>query len=201
MSAPHSIGRQRIGVAAVLSIISGTPILVGDTGQRFNVGDIQFGIAQGLGINGSRFPVDGGSQAVKVVRIDKTDRNAQAWQRVVEEVVSAAIKRGGGDDLVSGSGQCRNGQRFRSLAGGGGERSRSSFERGDPLFEDIRRRIHDAGIDVAEFLQGKEPGAMIGVLEDVRGGLVNGNGARSGRGIGLLPGMHGKGCEMLLLVF
>ena len=199
MSAPHSMGRQRIGVAEVLSIISGTPCSWAMLASRLNVGDVEFGIAQGLSVDSPRFPVDGRPQAVKIVGIDKAYGDAQPRQRVVEQVVGAAIERGGGDDLVSGAGQRGNGQGFGGLAGGGGQRGRSPFERGHPLLEDIRRRVHDAGVDVAEFLQGKEPGGMIGVLEDVGGGLVDGNGARSGRGIGLLPGMHGKGCEMLLL--
>src|ERR1700722_219595 len=42
---------------------------------------------------------------------------------------------------------------------------------------------------------------MIGGLKDVGSGLVDGDGTRSGRGVGLLPGMPGKGRELLLLCF
>ena len=176
-------------------------LLVGDAGQSFNVGDVELGIAQGLGVESPGFLVDGRPQAVKVVGIDKAYVDAEPRQGVVEEVVGAAIERGGGDDLVSGAGQGRNGQGFGGLAGGGGQRGRSPFERGHALLEDVGRRVHDAGVDVAEFLQAEEPGGVIGVLEDVRGGLVDGDGAGSGRGVGFLPGMHGKCCEMLLLAF
>ncbi len=119
----------------------------------------------------------------------------------MEEVVGAAVERGGGDDLVSGAGQGEDGQGFGGLAGGGGQRRRASFEGGDPLLEDVGGRVHDAGVDVAEFLQAEEAGGVVGVLEDVRGGLVDGDGAGSGGGVRFLTGVHGKGCEMLLLAF
>ena len=191
MSAPHSMGRQRIGVAARVVDHQGHALLVGDAGQLFNVGNVELGIAQGFGVDGPGFRVDGCPQAVKVVGIDKAHGDAEARQGVVEEVVGAAIEGGGGDDLVSGAGQGEDGQSLRGLAGGGRQRRRSPFERGDPLLEDVGGRVHDAGIDVAEFLQAEEPGGVVGILKDVRGGLVDGDGAGSGGGVRFLTGVHG----------
>ena len=111
------------------------------------------------------------------------------YREVVETISSPAPAR------VS------DGQGFRGLAGGGRERGCPCFERGDPLLEDVGRRVHDAGIDVAEFLQAEEPGGVIGILKDVRRGLVDGDGAGSGGGVRFLTGVHGKCCEMLLLAF
>ena len=127
-------------------------LLVGDVGQPFNVDDVELGIAHGLGVDGPRLLVDCGAQAVKIIRVDKADVDAQLRQGVVEEVVGPAIERSGGDDLVAGAGERQNGQGFGGLSGGGCQRGCAPFERGEALFEDIGRRVHDAGIDVAEFL-------------------------------------------------
>src|SRR6202012_2539986 len=113
------------------------PLLVGNAGQFLNVGDIELGISQGLGVHGSRLLVDGRAQAIEVVSVDKAYVNAQARQGVVEEVVGAAIEGSGRDDLVSGAGQRGDGQRFSGLAGGGGQCGCSPFERGDALLEDV----------------------------------------------------------------
>ncbi len=201
MSAPHSMGRQRIGEAAGVVDHQRHALLVGDSGQLFHVGNVELGIAQGFGVDSPGLRVDGGAQAVKVIRIDKADGDAETRQGVVEEVVGAAVERGGGDDFVSGAGQGKDGQSLRGLARGGGQCSRAPFEGGDPLLEDVGGRIHDAGIDVAEFLQAEEPGGVVGVLKDVRGGLVDGDGAGSGGWVRFLTGVNGKCGEMLLLAF
>ena len=50
--------------------------------------------------------------------------------------------------------------------------------------------IHDARIDVAEALQVEQRGGVRGVFEDVRGGLINGHGARAGFGVRPLSGVQ-----------
>ena len=191
MSAPHSMGRAKDGGRGGIVDDQGHALLVSDAGQLLDVGNVELGIAQGLGVDGPGFRVDGSSQAVEVVGIGKAHLNAEPRQGVVEKVVGAAVERGGGDDFVAGAGQGEDGQGLGGLAGGGGQGRRSSFEGGDALLEDVGGGVHDAGVDVAEFLQAKEPGGMIGVFEDVRGGLVDGDGARSRGGVRFLPGMHG----------
>ena len=90
-------------------------VLVRNGGQLLNVHHIQLGIAQRLGIDRPRLVVDRRAQPVEVVRIHKLHRDAQLGQRVVEEVVSAAVERGGGDNLVARRGQRGQRQRLRRL--------------------------------------------------------------------------------------
>ena len=52
MSAPHSIGRHRAGEALVLSMMSGTPCVMRDLGERLDVEHVQLGVADGLGEDG-----------------------------------------------------------------------------------------------------------------------------------------------------
>lgn len=91
-------------------------------------------------------------------------------QRVVEQVVGTAIEAGGGNDLIPGASQCLNGRDFGGLTGRKGKTHRAAFERGDPLFEDIGRRIHDPRIDIPEFLQCEQIGGMFGTVELERRG-------------------------------
>ena len=60
---------------------------------------------------------------------------------------------------------------------------------GDPLLEGGGGRVHDPGVDVAEALQGEELGGVVGVLEDVRGRLVDRHRPGAGGGVGPLPGV------------
>ena len=180
---------------------SGQLVLVGDGGELLDVGDVELGIAEGLGVDGAGFVVDGGAQAVEVVGVDKLDLDAQARQRVVEEIVGAAVERSGGDDLVAGSGKGDDGERLRRLARGGGEGCRAAFESRDALLKDVGGGVHDAGVDVAELLEREETAGVVGILEEVGGGLVDGHGTRAGGGVGRLAGMDGERGKLLLFRF
>ena len=61
---------------------------------------------------------------------------------------------------------------------GAGIAGQQCLQRRYPLLEDVRRRIHDSGVDVPEFFEGKEIGGVLGALEHKRGRLVDGHGAR-----------------------
>ncbi len=71
MSAPYSIGRSRMGVATVLSTISGTPCLWADSSQFLDVADISRGIADTFTENRPRLFID---QLFDGSRIDPTPR-------------------------------------------------------------------------------------------------------------------------------
>lgn len=47
-------------------------------------------------------------------------------------------------------------------------RQRAALERRKALFEDVVRRIHETGVDVAELLEREEVRAVLGVVEVVR---------------------------------
>ena len=48
---------------------------------------------------------------------------------------------------------------------------------GNAFFEDIVGRVHEAGVNIAQLLEGKEIGRVLGVPEHIRAGPINGNGA------------------------
>ena len=67
--------------------------------------------------------------------------------------------------------------------------------RGDALLENVGGRVHQARVDVAEFLQGEQIRGVVGALEDVGGRLVNRHGARAGGRIGDLAGVQRQRAE------
>jgi hypothetical protein len=69
------------------------------------------------------------------------------------------------------------------------------LERRQPLLEHRRRRVGDARVDVAGTLEVEQPGGMIGVVEQIRRGLVDRHRARARYRIGMLPGMQAQGLE------
>ena len=99
-----------------------------DGGELLDVGDVELGVAEGLGVEGASLGVDGGAQAVEVVGIGEANGDSQLGQRVVEEIVGAAVEGGGGDDLVAGVGDGEDGEGLGGLAGGGGQGGDSTFE-------------------------------------------------------------------------
>ena len=71
-------------------------------------------------------------------------------------------KVGRADDIVPGPRQILNSIGGRRLAGRDGTRRRPAFERGDPLFQNIRRRVHNAGVNIAELRQAEQVRGMFG---------------------------------------
>ena len=63
------------------------------------------------------------------------------------------------------------------------------------MFKDISGRIHDPGVDIAELLEGKEIGRMLGILEAIRGRLIQGQGPAAGAWINGLAGVELAGGE------
>jgi hypothetical protein len=61
------------------------------------------------------------------------------------------------------------------LPGRDRERSDATFQSGDALFQNGLCRIHDAGVDVAQFFQGEQVSRMLGRVELVRCRLINRN--------------------------
>src|SRR5690606_33842988 len=70
-------------------------------------------------------------------------------------------------------------------AGGEGEAGGAAFEGRDAFFEHVGGGVHQAGVDVAEFLEGEAIGRVFGAFEDVGGGSVQRHAAGEGGGVGL----------------
>ena len=118
----------------------------------------------------------------------------------MEELVGAAVKVVGRDDLVAHLRDVQQGQRGRRLPGRNAQRARAALDRGDALLEHVGGRVHDPRVDVAELLEGEQVRRVVGVFEDVGGRLVNRHGPRAGGRVGDLAGVQRQRARALDVV-
>jgi hypothetical protein len=131
------------------------------------------------------FRPHGGAPAVDVAGLDEGGVDAEAAQRVVQQVLAAAVQRGAGHDVAARAHQRGNGQVQRGLAAGRGNGADAAFERGHALLQHGVGRVADAAVDMAGALQVEQRGRVVAGLEHERGAQVDGHGARAGGGVGL----------------
>ena len=185
----------------------GDAVLVGHPGHALEVEDVVAGVADGLGEEGLRVRSHRAAPGVEIVGVvDERDVDAPLRERVVQEVVGAAVQRGGRDDVAALLGQVHDGERLRGLTRGDGEGAGdadgglgATFESGDPGLEHPLGGVHDAGVDVADLGQGEQVGGVGRVPELVRGRLVDRHRPGPGGGVGFLAGVDLTGLEAPLV--
>ena len=123
---------------------------------------LELRVRQRLGVIGPCALVAGLGEIFRPRRIDKAHLDALLAQRVLEQVPGAAIQVCRADDIVSRLGKILHRIGRRRLAGGHGERRRPALDGGDPLLQHIRRRIHDARVDIAKLRQAEQVRRMFG---------------------------------------
>ena len=153
MSAPHSIGRHRYGVATVESTTSGMPACVGDRGETLEVGDDARGVGDDFGVDQLRVAV-GWRRRSRPARSPATNVvvDTEAGERALEQRARAAVQLGRRHDVIAGFAQRGDGQELGGLPAGGRDRADATFEAGHALLERGDGRIADAAVDVAELL-------------------------------------------------
>ena len=97
--------------------------------------------------------------------------------------------------MISGARDIQDRERFGGLPRGQEQRGHAALERRDALLNGISRRVHYSRVDVARFGQAEQRRGVVGVVEGVRGGLVDRQRPRVGRGVRGLPGVDLLGLE------
>ncbi len=143
-----------------------------DLRHRRNIQYLQPGIADGLADHQPRIRLDGGAKFVERARLDEGGGDAEARQRVRQQVDGAAIERGGGDDVVAGIEQRCDRQMQRRHAARGADRADAGFQRCQPLFEHRGRRVGNAGVDMSGAFEIEQRRGVVGILKHVGRGLV-----------------------------
>ncbi len=95
--------------------------------------------------------------------------------------------------MVAGVQQRRDRQMQRRHAARRADRADAAFQRGKPLLEHRRGRVGNARIDVPGAFQIEQRRGVLGILKDVRGGLIDRNRAGARHGIRMLAGMQAQG--------
>ncbi len=173
-------------------MMSGILRAVRDVGHLGNVENFEAGIADRLGDDESRFRPDGRLEAGKIARLDEGGGDAEARQRMRQEVDGAAIEGGRRHDVAALAHQRHDGEMHGRHAACRAHRADAVLQRRQPFLQHRRRRVGDPGVDVAGALEVEQGGGMVGVLKDVGRCLVDRNGARPGDRIGVLPGMQAQ---------
>ena len=151
------------------------------------VRDVVARVADALDIDRLRLIIDQALELLGLVPLDEFRRDAQSGEGDFELVVGAPVQVARADDVVTGMRQGGDDHELRGLARGRPDGGSASFERGDTLFQHVDGGVHDAGVDVAEFLEPEQAGAVVGVIEHVARGGVDGHGAGVGGRVGGLP--------------
>ena len=165
---------------------------VRDRRHRGNVEHVQPGVAQRLGKQRLRVGPDGGAPGVQIARLDEGGFDAEARQRVMQEIVRAAVERTGGDDVRAGAGDRREAEVQRCLATRGGDAGDPAFERRDSFLQHRVGRIGDARIHMACALHVEQRRGVIGIAEDEGSGEIDRRGARPGVRVGRLSGVQAE---------
>lgn len=174
---------------------------MGDLGHRLDVDDDAAGIGQAFDEDGLGSVADGRLEIVRVVRIDEGAVPAQLLERQAELGQRTAIEIARGDEMVARLQQGEEGEELGGVAGGGGDRRAPAFQAGDAFLQDADGGVGQARIDVAEAVQVEQAGGVVGVLEHVGRGLVDGGGARARRRVGGGARVHRLGGEAEFLLF
>ena len=191
MSAPYSIGRSRIGVATVLSTISGTPCRCGDRGQRLDVADVAGRIADALAEHRAGLVVDQLLDRVGLIGFGEAHADALPRQNVREQRVGGAVELRHRNDVAAHLGEIEHGVIERRLPGAHAQRVDAAFQRGDAALEHVGGRIADAAIAEALGFEIEQGGAVIGAVELVGHGLIDRHRDGLGGRIGLVAAVDG----------
>src|SRR5208283_1388282 len=87
-----------------------------DLGNAFNVGNVQFGIADGLRVNRFCFRRDSFLKSVKIIRFDEPDMNPQTGECVMKQVISSPVEIVRGYDFISRPGDVEKRKSYGRLA-------------------------------------------------------------------------------------
>ena len=162
-SAPCSNGCIRYGVVNVESTSSGRPCSCASAATRGMSSTSSPGLPSVSPNSSACLGRIAARQRVEVARIDERRLDAEARQRVVEQVVRAAVERARRDDVRARAEQRDDRQMQRRLPARRRDRADAAFERGDALLEHRARRVGDARIDVARALHVEQRRGVIAV--------------------------------------
>ena len=122
----------------------------------WDIQDFEPRISQGLTKQQSSLRSDCVRERTRVSRIDKRGVNAKSPERIVQQVVGAAVNRSGGDNMRSGAHQCGDRKMTGSLAAGRSNCADTAFQRCNPFLEDGIGRIGDARVHMTGSLDIKK---------------------------------------------
>ena len=176
-------------------------VLVSDFGDSVDIRNVGMRVAESFDEDELRVALDSGFHTLEVVSVNESRFDTEVTERMLHQVESTAVNRALDNHVVSAAGKSRDGVSDGSGTRSDGESGNAAFEGSDTFFENALSRIGDAAVDVTTGLQGKAVCSILGIVENVRGGLVNRNRAGIGCGVCLfLANMELKSFKMELVL-
>jgi hypothetical protein len=170
---------------------------VGRGAPGVQVDHVDGGVADRLAEDQLGLVVHQGGQVLGLARVHEAHLDAVLRQGVREQGVGAAVQGGERDDVVAGVGEVQHGVGDRGRPGRGRQRPHAALQRGEAGLEHRLGRVHDPRVDVARHAQCEQVRGVLGVVEDVAGGLVDRYRAGVGGRVGLLlAGVDAEGVGM-----
>lgn len=167
---------------------------MGNLGDSFEIRHIVAGVSDGLQVDGLGTAIDSSGNVLCIVTLNEFGGDSKSREQDLELVVGATIQVAGGYDIIAGVSKCGDCHELGSLAGWSCNGRDTALKGSDAFFEDINSRllemgeiistqtsleplqwasecsstyVHYSTVDVAGFLEAKEPGTVCGVIESV----------------------------------
>ncbi len=198
-SEPKSIGRKEVGRHGIVQD-QREPLPVRDPGELLDVGNIELGVADRFGVERLRLRADRLAERLRITRFYKADVYTHARKCIMKEVVSSAVEIISRNDLVSRPCDVEYGKGDRGLPARRRQGAGSAIQQSHPFLQYVRRRVHQARIDISSLCEGKEICRMLRTLELIGSRLVNGNSPGTRRGIRLLSSVEQQGLNLQLVI-
>mmetsp|Transcript_32564 Transcript_32564/g.53141 ORF Transcript_32564/g.53141 Transcript_32564/m.53141 type:complete len:516 (-) Transcript_32564:204-1751(-) len=182
---PANVPRAREGVVHD----QGDPVPLAHRLDLGEVGHAEPRVADGLHVDRLRVGVHHLLELLRAVVLGQPAVDAQPGHGDLPLVVGAPVQVGRRDDVVARLRDGHHRQELRRVPGGGGHGHGAALQGRDAVLEDVRGRIVQPAVDVAELLQGEQVLAMSVIVECVRRGWVDGNSPRVGHRVDRLASM------------
>ncbi len=131
-------------------------------------------------------------EACRFGRVRPANLPAEILESMTELVDGAAVELAGGNEIVTGLKKRVEHQHLSRMAGCDGKGCRAAFQCRNAFFEYGLGGVHDARIDIAEFLQPEQSSSMVGIPEGISRRLIDRRSAGTRCRIGLCTRVYGK---------
>ena len=171
-------------------------MIMGDRRERLEVAQIARRIPDAFAEHRASIVVDelcdGGWPVVR----REFDGDAESRQEMCEEGVSGTVQLRYGNDVATRLQQIHDGIMQGRLPTADHQGLEAAFERRDPLFEDLVRRVADSAVPVTLDFEVEQSRSVIGAVERIGNGLIDRNSNRPGGGIWLVSAMNSNGLSL-----
>ncbi len=140
--------------------------IVSDISNGADVQYIAARVADGFTVEGSRARGESAAIIFRVGAIHEDRVNTPGAEGQVELCVGTSVKATGRDQIISGTKKSHHCRHLCCHTRGGSDRACSALKRCNALLENCGSWVHNTCINIAETLQRKEMGRVVGVVKD-----------------------------------